>query len=479
MKSENAKQPRGMRNPAFLAALYLFHLVAPVLLLMDIVTARLRGEIVLRLNSATSAVAVIAALWLVAGLGLFFLSRKRQAFLQRTATLLIGVYAIYLGVILIEGFGRLMGLAPPIPVSAAPQPWTRAVTTMNASVTPGVSGPKTFTTNVFGFRGPMPPRDPAAYKIVMIGASTVSCANLDDSEEWPHLVMESLNGVQKSRAVWVGNAGISATTAVHHLVLMQWLPEILHFDMAVFMIGLTDLTASLAFEETPTQTLLEKQAWFGDLPPGPHWRVEKLYPLYRRLEFYRLTEEAIQILKQHLSRPVSLALPDIAWYRKRRASSPIVPLPDLSAGLREYHSRILALASRCRDLQMRCLFLTQPSMWRDNLSPYEQTLPWEGYTGFWAHPKGYISAGDMARAMDQYNHLLLDVCRQQGLECYDISSHVPKDTSAFFDELHFNEAGARLVARNLTAYLLSKPPFGKARESDGAAFIPRVRTDDK
>jgi hypothetical protein len=70
-----------------------------------------------------------------------------------------------------------------------------------------------------------------------------------------------------------------------------------------------------------------------------------------------------------------------------------------------------------------------------------------------------MSAPDMARAMDAYNAALLDVCRRQALECFDIAAHVPKDTSAFFDEMHFNENGARIMAKNLTEYLLGTAPF--------------------
>ena len=61
--------------------------------------------------------------------------------------------------------------------------------------------------------------------------------------------------------------------------------------------------------------------------------------------------------------------------------------------------------------------------------------------------------------MDLFNHTLLDVCRQSGLECFDIASHIPKDTPAFWDSEHFNEAGARLMGQTLQQYLLSKPPF--------------------
>jgi len=159
---------------------------------------------------------------------------------------------------------------------------------------------------------------------------------------------------------------------------------------------------------------------------------------------------------------------DIGSFRDRRAASPVLPLPDLDTGLEEYRRRVLSLASRCRALELRCLFVTQPSMWRSDLSPAEQRLLWLGYVGRWEKPKGYISAADMARAMDAYNRTLLDVCRQNGLECYDLASQIPKDTSAFVDDAHLNEAGARLVAQNLKQYLLSHSPFStQAKSSRG------------
>lgn len=103
--------------------------------------------------------------------------------------------------------------------------------------------------------------------------------------------------------------------------------------------------------------------------------------------------------------------------------------------------------------------MTQPFLWRSTLSTPDQRLLWFGWVGFWEHPKGFASPADLALAMDAYNRTLLDVCHRDGLECYDLAQDIPKDTSAFFDDVHFNEGGARLVARSLTQYLLSKPPL--------------------
>jgi hypothetical protein len=246
--------------------------------------------------------------------------------------------------------------------------------------------------------------------------------------------------------------------------------------MAIFLIGINDLHASMALEGAPSQELLEKTAGFqGDLPPGIKWRSEDLYPLYHRLRLFLVIKEAVLNLKQRFRRPVAskdsvwvsrdgtftwVSLPEL---RKRRADAPVASVPDMTTAVSEYRNRVLTLTRRCRELGMRCLFLTQPSMWRSDLTPAEESLFWLGYAGPWAKVRGYVRPGDLARTMDTYNVTLLDVCRQTGAECYDLAPKIPKNTTAFYDEMHFNEAGARLVAQTLKEYLLSKPPFVAGR----------------
>ena len=108
---------------------------------------------------------------------------------------------------------------------------------------------------------------------------------------------------------------------------------------------------------------------------------------------------------------------------------------------------------------LRCAFLTQPSIWRADLSQSERDLLWFGKIGWRGHIHGYASAGDLARAMDAYNQTLLSVCGKDHLECYDLAAAIPKDTSAFYDDVHFNIGGARMVAQFLADRLLSAPPF--------------------
>ena len=100
-------------------------------------------------------------------------------------------------------------------------------------------------------------------------------------------------------------------------------------------------------------------------------------------------------------------------------------------------------------------------MWRENLSPEENALLWFGWVRRESQPSGYLSAADLAIAMDTFNRELLSVCAHDRMECFDLASMVPKDTTAFYDDAHFNEGGARIVADLLADYLSSKPPFAE------------------
>jgi lysophospholipase L1-like esterase len=453
---EDGNQPQLRPKLDLLVIAYLFHLVVPALLLVDVVTTWLRRKITPESWGAETFVSGFAAAWLVAGLGALILSRDRPGFLRRIGKPLLAIYVTYMMLIFVEGFLRAdLRLRPRFP--HAELLGSRGVISVDPNVWPGVHGTKRFTINELGLRGPMPPKRGPAYKILAVGGSTTICPTLDDSEAWPQLLMDGMNAGQKSYPVWVGNAGVSGTNILQHLVLLQSLPGVLRADMLIFLVGVNDLAINLAFEGAPTEAFLESMS-----------RSEKsAYPLYRRLQLFLLIRQAVRDMRHRFGNSGFERPFEPTKFRQQRAKLPIVPLPDLHTGLEEYRSRILALASRCRELESRCLFLTQPSMWRSDLSPAEQRLLWFGYVGRWDKPKGYGSAADLARAMDAYNRTLLDVCRQNGLECYDLAAHIPKDISAFSDDVHFNEAGSRLVAETLKEYLLSQPPFGTQPNSSG------------
>jgi lysophospholipase L1-like esterase len=59
----------------------------------------------------------------------------------------------------------------------------------------------------------------------------------------------------------------------------------------------------------------------------------------------------------------------------------------------------------------------------------------------------------LARALNLFNKKLLQVCRATDSECVDLAAAMNGDERYFYDDVHFNEPGARVVAALLADYL--------------------------
>jgi hypothetical protein len=67
-------------------------------------------------------------------------------------------------------------------------------------------------------------------------------------------------------------------------------------------------------------------------------------------------------------------------------------------------------------------------MWRSDLSTVEQHLLWLGYARPFGGPIGHISR--YGAGYEMYNHGVLGVCGQLGLECFDVAPQATKTPSA-------------------------------------------------
>jgi lysophospholipase L1-like esterase len=438
-------------------AMYLIHLLVPLGLALDLLLSFGYQPV-----GRTDMVALfVLGVWVIAGLVAFLLFGKRKQFLVKAAGPLLTFYVVLLTLGAVEAGLRLAG------AGAHPGVWKPGVVTMaragNRPGLPGVPGPAKFTANEMGLRGPAFPSQKGIYKIITVGGSTTQCGDQDDLNEWPHLLMEGLNAPQKDSPVWVGNAGVSGHTAVHHLMLLRSLPILSQVNMLIFLIGVNDLQATWSFQGAATQDPLQLDG--EEFLRRAGIDGVKRFPLYKKLRLYKLARsakaQAFEVAQHEDTRGPS-------WYdqrRMQRAAGPQLPAPDLRIGLREYATRIQEIAQECKLRGLRCLFLTQPSMWRENLTPAEQKLLWFGWVGPLHTPKGFVSIREAAAGMDAFNGVVKETCAQWSLECLDLAALVPKDTSAFFDDVHFNDSGARIVAQALVHYLLSTAPFSKAPSS--------------
>jgi len=432
---------------------YWAHLLVPLCLFFDTLRGPIAGA---GLNRGTVVLGA-SGLWILLGTLFGILSWNRPRLLQAILAPLVCIYACYLGLFLLELSARYATRNWKMTLY---DPGTILVLHPDPSLLGGIGGVSHFSVNEVGLRGPSLPKQKDVYKIVTVGGSTTECYYLDDSKTWPALVMDQLNNGQPNVHTWVANAGLSGHTTVEHLSLLQNLPNLRDANMLVFLIGANDLNATIAFGGAPTQSFLDTRA--GAMVDSLRTGTTVPYPAYNHLRSIQVMRKIWHRVSQSFDPPGITEGPKgdhLPRLRALRAAGPVVPLPDLRIGLREYHDRIAEIGRECRALATRCLFLTQPSLMRPDLSLAGQSLLWFGNVGRLDNPKGYVGVAEFANAMDAYNRVVMTTCQDQHLECYDLASVVPKEIANFYDDYHFNEEGARIVAANLSRYILSTPPF--------------------
>lgn len=345
-------------------------------------------------------------------------------------------------------------------------PGLHAVFRPDPEIVPGISGESAFITNSRGIRGDeMPGED--AYAILAIGGSTTENLFLDQSEAWPYILQQRLNAAARGPRVWVGNVGKSGLTTRDHIIQLQHLlPELPRIDAIVFLVGVNDLGLKNQQESTYDPHFLSRPGAEGELLP----RAFAVYPLgsdvlpwHRRLAIWQLA--------RNVKRRLLAAGRDYQdqsggvigrWRSERRNAIRIrETMPDLTEALGEYARNIERMIEVVREHGGRPVFLTQPTIWRPDLPPDARERLWVGKIGEGAGAHEYYSVEVLAAEMERYNETLQATCRERGVECFDLASLLPKDTSVFYDDDHFTEEGSRMVADHLTRYLLERPPYQK------------------
>jgi lysophospholipase L1-like esterase len=332
----------------------------------------------------------------------------------------------------------------------------------------GVAGEARFTVNSVGIRGDEFTND-QRFRILAVGGSTTECLYLDDAKAWPNLLQQALRG-QSGRHVWVGNVGRSGLASRHHVVeLDHLLPQYPRLDAVLVLAGVNDLLQRLRQGDDYDPSVLDRLAGEAELIPYTF----SVYPLgaQNRHRVF-VTRTALWQLVGGLRHRDDRKFQDEAGelYRRQRdargRAAKILALPELAASLAEYARNLERLADTSLEHHARLVLATQPVLWRADLPAHLESLLAFGRLG--NNDERYVAIPVLAAAMERYNEILRTVGRRRGVLVVDLAARLPQDSSVFYDDFHFNEGGARLLAGVFAEALA--PLVGKAR---GSAEAPR------
>jgi lysophospholipase L1-like esterase len=268
-------------------------------------------------------------------------------------------------------------------------------------------------------------------RIAVVGGSTVECAALQPGKRWPAVLEALLQDALPARRVTVLNLGVSAQDTRAHLATACQHVTALDVDVCVFMIGTNDL--GLATATGPPMLSPD------DFLPPP--RLSRLWK-----DLWRSTQIGRHALRVRRSPVPTRSEPYYEGQARFQASLPLrtEELRVTAEGLAHYARNVVSLAGICRAHRIAVLFTTQPSMFPEAPSAEELAAFWGCHTGDRA-----LTAANFVAMLTALNEHLLATCSRHGVPCVDLAREVPKGLGWFYDQVHFNEAGARRVAQAL------------------------------
>ena len=325
---------------------------------------------------------------------------------------------------------------------------------------PGLPGmdtlPRTFSTNGLGYRGDSlaMPKPAGEVRVFMVGGSTTECVFLDDREAVTRRLQDRLRAAYPGLDVRVYGAGKSGDRSWDHVAMVSQRIAHLQPDAIVVFAGINDLFAGANGRDylmrdtarPPTLKVLLAEA-----------ATEFQLPRLVLRAFSRVDPSEVDIRSE---------------YRRLSARARALPLADgpPREDVRPYEENLRTLAGVARAQGARVLFMTQASTWnaRD---------PRPGEWHWMVGTRVRYREADLDAALERYNDAMRRAAAASGAPVFDLARSIPKTADFFYDDVHFNVAGADTAAAMLARFIVSHgvvSPFAvRASAPPAAPAAPR------
>lgn len=305
----------------------------------------------------------------------------------------------------------------------------------------GIVGPQRITTDAKGFRitKEIDYQSDSGYRIFAVGGSTTKQTYLDDRKTWTHLLQEDLSAVTDTE-IEVVNTGLHGLRAIHHLATMKETLE-LNPDMYIFLMGANDWMHQINVEFLSVTEMLKKYTFKKTLLGSA---MNRLFSRY-----------SVPFMGKHRSAgrkngasDNNSELPFDPYQFKRGSIFQRDQREFRPEGVHDHYDETLArIGALCREHGLTCVFATQPIGYKPGISLAFKRLFWM------TSPNGgnyTVNLGSLIHIAEMYNDRLREFAADNGFLLCDLDERVEPSLENFYDEMHFNEGGARNVARYLS-----------------------------
>jgi len=281
------------------------------------------------------------------------------------------------------------------------------------------------------------------HKIVAFGGSTTACYALSQQLTWTALLEKKLGG-----SYWVGNFGKPGNNSNHHVMQFEYIlqkPELKNVKTVLIMVGINDFLGYLI----SSKKYLDNKSGKMRRSAFKHMPNEAYIDTKEKLTLYKLLKNAYRkFIIYKFNTTLTKKSKEIKSLRKR--SLLIDKLPSLKVGLNHYKKNIQKIIDKAKEKNITLVFITQATLWKPNLEKqYDQLLTASGFS----NNTSFYSPTALDKGMTFFNEALKETCYDNEVNCINLQA--PKTSAVFYDDMHFNESGARLVSDKIYEFLIS------------------------
>lgn len=273
--------------------------------------------------------------------------------------------------------------------------------------------------NELGMRGPSPaaPVAERSLTLVFLGGSSTENYAYDEPDTFPVQIGTALTR-SLGRPVRVWNAGMSAATTSTNLARLQHQVLDLRPDLVVVMDGINDLLDGFHRAYRTDGRHLERPSLAGQRP---------------RSYLYDWLRQASTPRRPPTPRPErQVRVTDYEAFPARRVFT--------------RNLRSMATVAEAHGIDI--LFLTQGTMYRDEVDPRERDR-FVLSAALGDKADRYPDVPSLAAGMRAFNAVVLALPRSGRVHVFDLASRLPQSWDVFYDDCHLTKAGNRRVAAEL------------------------------
>jgi lysophospholipase L1-like esterase len=322
-----------------------------------------------------------------------------------------------------------------------------------------------FTTNNAGFRGAAltRPKPHDEYRVFMVGGSTTEDFYLDDTEALTFVLQGELNRSNGARQIRVYGAGKGGDMSADHLAMISQRIVHLEPDLIILFCGMNDLTAAIHrldycfFPERkrPGYSLLNLAAFAATEFQLSRYAYAPLRRIFR--------PSSREILETVTERSTYRAKVQV---RKRAPVARERPRTDLPS----YEENLKSIIGIARANGIALALVTQASSWNSKVDGGMADWHWMTYRHNVnvSYPEEWMDA-----ALESYNGVMRRLGQESGVPVFDLANAIGKSREFFYDDCHFNVAGARRAAEQLGGFVSDRFLRPAATEMERRLERPR------